>query len=196
VASEPLSLLAEAPPRLTAFRWSSYDVPFWARPNNREGRWNVLDGTCTQYWSLSPDAAWAELIRHEGLATEAELDLVRMPVWVCHVSSAFIVDLQREDERERFGITYDELISDDWSPCQALAGRLRAQHQGIIAPCAALPAHPNLTLFGPRRSIKWMGTPGLASVIAAGRVAIGRPPEGLIDKVRRPVVPVLPDTLF
>lgn len=197
MASEPLSLLPEAPPGLTAFRWSTYDVPFWSRPNSRDGRWNRADGvSITQYWSLTPEAAWAELIRHEGLVTEAELDLVRMPIWVCHVPSTFLVDLRRTDEREAYGIDEEYLILDDWRPCQALGARLRRTHNGVIAPCAALPAHANLTLFGSRRAIAWAGRPALASVVPATTVAIGRPPEGLVTRVRRPLEAPPAERLF
>jgi hypothetical protein len=119
-----------------------------------------------------------------------------MPIWVCRTPSTFVVDLRRPDERERFRITHDELIDDNWDACQTLAEDLRQHNQGVIAPCAALPAHANLTLFGPRRSIKWDGRPALSSVIAAGRVAIGRPPESLVDRVRRPSVPLMPESLF
>jgi RES domain-containing protein len=197
VASEPLPLFAEPATGFVAFRWSSYDVPFWARPNTRPGRWNRVGENSTQYWSLAPDAAWAELIRSENLRTEQELDLVRMPFWVCRVPSGMVVDLRRPDERERFGITEEQLIADDWSACQELSELLRERARGVIAPAAALPAEGNLTLFGPRRAIRWDKPPALTSVLPTARAAIGRPPPGLVDRVRRRLDPVpKPDTLF
>lgn len=186
MAAEPLSLLAGGAAELTAFRWSSYDVPFWGRANTRDGRWNYADMESTQYWSLTPEAAWAELIRHENLLTEQDLELVRMPFWVCRVSSAMLVDLTLSEERERFGVTTDDLIDDDWQPCQELAVTLRDQVRGVVAPCAALPQHNNLTLFGRRRAINWESRPALASTVPTSQAAIGRPPEGLLDRVRRP----------
>jgi RES domain-containing protein len=192
VASEPLSLFYEAPGRLVAFRWSTYDVPFWARPNSRAGRWNTAGGPSTQYWSLTPEAAWAELIRHEGLTTEEELELVRMPIWVCQVPTARILDLRRADERERWKIAEEDLIADDWTRCQELGGEIRNLVPGVIAPCAALPQNANLILFGSKRAIAWDRTPALASVIPATTVAIGRPPSGLVGMVHRP--PPIPRT--
>jgi hypothetical protein len=77
----------------TAFRWSDYDVPFWARGNTRPGRWHRVGDGPTQYWTLCPEAAWAELIRAENLQTEDELDLVRMPLWVCRIPATGLLDL-------------------------------------------------------------------------------------------------------
>jgi RES domain-containing protein len=185
VASDLLELLPAAAAELTAFRWSTYDVPFWARPNSRDGRWNYADVDSTQYWSLTPSAAWAALIRHENLRTEADLDLVRMPFWVCRVPPATLVDLRLAQERERHQVSEEALIDDDWSACQQLAVRLREHVRGVIAPSAALPEHANLTLFGRRRAIDWEHRPALASTIPASRAAIGRPPADLVDRVRR-----------
>jgi RES domain-containing protein len=171
-------------------------VPFWARPNSRPGRWNRADGTSTQYWSLSPEAAWAELIRHESLTTEDDLELVRMPFWVCRFSTGMVIDLRQPLERERYGINDDELIADEWEACQDLALQLRDNQRGVIAPCAALPHHANVTMFGPRRAIGWDKAAALSSVVPATRVAIGRPPEGLLDRVRSPAVRPDGDRLF
>jgi hypothetical protein len=186
VAAEPLALLPAAAAELTAFRWSSYDVPFWGRTNSRDGRWNYAGVDSTQYWSLTPDAAWAELIRHENLHSEAELAMVRMPFWVCRIPTVMLIDLRFPGERDRHRIREDELIDDDWTSCQGLAVRLRNHARGVIAPCAALPEHASITLFGPRRAIDWASRPARASTVPTSRAAIGRPPDaGLIPQVRR-----------
>lgn len=197
MASDPeLSPFGARVGSLTAFRYSSYDVPFWVRPNTRAGRWHRAGAGPTQYWSLSPDAAWAELIRHEGLNDESELDTVRMPVWVCRVPSIILVDLRDSDAWTRHGVTEGQLLDDDWTVCQDLAAGLRAQADGVIAPCAALPDEANLTIFGARRAIGWQSLPALASAVPAARVAIGRPPSGLVDRVRRRVRPGATGRLF
>lgn len=185
MASEPLSLLPGAAGELTAFRYSSYDVPFWARENTRDGRWNYAHLDSTQYWALTPSAAWAELIRQEDLRTEADLDLVRMRFWVCRLSTGMVIDLRHEEERERRGISEGALIAEDHSACQELAVELRQHFRGVIAPSAALPEHANVTLFGRRRPVDWENRPTLASTVPASPVSLGRPPEGLVDRVRR-----------
>jgi len=186
VAADPEPLFPEDGDRaLTAFRWSTYDVPFWARQNSKDGRWNYGGQDSTQYWSLTPEASWAELIRHENLKTEEELDLVRMPFWIAQIPSSGLLDLRYADEREAHEITEDHLISDDWAACQALAASLRrAGNRGVIAPSAALPERASITVFGPRRAIDWTSRPTLASTIPATRAALGRPPEGLLSHVR------------
>jgi RES domain-containing protein len=187
VAADQTELLPaiSAPGSLILFRYSDYDVPFWARPNSRPGRWHVAGDPATQYWSMTPDAAWAELIRAEGLQLEEELDFVRMPLWVCRVPATRLMDLREAEIQEQVGLTGDALVGDEWEVCQVVGARLRERCAGVIAPCAALDGHSNVTIFGARRQIDWRGRPALASTAPAAIVAIGRPPTGLIALVRR-----------
>lgn len=182
---------------LTLFRYSSYDVPFWVKPNTRPGRWNLANEAPTQYWSMTPDAAWAELIRAENLQTEQELDEVRMPIWASRVPAAGLIDLGVDATRERLGTSLAELSSEDWASCQQLGRELRhAGHLGVISPCAALEGHWNVTIFGPRRQIDWRDRPALARTVPAAIAAVGRPPRGLLDRVRRPADPATRPRLF
>ena len=190
---EELSLFVEETPAerapgrhdLVAYRYCGYDVPFWARPNTRSGRWHQAATEPTQYWSLTPAGAWAELIRFEELSSEEELDQVRMPIWVCYLSSSGLADLRRPEVCRRFDLTEEDLISDDWQACQTAASDLRREFRGVLAPSAALPGETNLTLFGGRRMIDFNDDVALASAVPAAMVAIGRPPASLLPKVRR-----------
>lgn len=176
------------PPRatgtLTAFCWSSYDVPFWARPNSGAGRWHRAGDEPTQYWTLSPQAAWAELLRAEALHTEADVALVAMPLWTCRTPAAGLVDLREPAIQAARGVTAAGLIADDWSSCQDAGRCLRVTARGVIAPSAVLPGHASLVLFGDRRAIDWSARPALASAVPATVVAIGRPEPGLLQQVR------------
>lgn len=187
VGSEPLtSELPTAPSRgsLTLFRYCVDESPFWVLPNGRAGRWNNAGEQPTQYWSATPDAAWAELIRREGLEAEADPDLVRMPIWACRAPVAGLIDLRNAWAREAAGITEAELVSDDWSPCQRLSAALRGSCSGVIAPSPVLDGHANVTMFGPRRMIDWRGRTALPSSIPACIASVGRPRPGLLDEVR------------
>ena len=195
MASEPLTLLDPGPRESVAFRWSTYDVPFWVRENSRAGRWNYAEDPPTQYWSLAPEAAWAELIRHENLRSEDELEMVRVPLWVCRVRGALLLDLRDDENQQRYSISEEELVDDDWEPCQRLAATLRQEYDGVVSPCAALPSEANLTLFGARRAIDWSSKPALASTVPTTQAAIGRPPHALLGRVRRRV-PSPSDRLF
>lgn len=199
VVSEQISL--ELPAIATAgsvtlFRYSSYDVPFWVRGNTRPGRWHQLGDGPTQYWSMTPDAAWAELIRAEELFSESELDELRMPLWACRFPKARLLDLGQSATRERLGISDRDLVSDDWTACQGLARKIRAEHPGLISPCPALDGHWNVTIFGPRRQIDWRDRPALARNVPAAVVAIGRPRHDLIASVTRRSDPTGRPALF
>lgn len=198
MAAELPENLFSAPPvraaeSVVAFRYSSYDVPFWVRPNSRAGRWNVPGDGPTQYWSLTPDGAWAELIRFEELRSEGELDFVRIAIWVCRVPTMRLVDLREPETCGRYGLGVTDLTGDDWSRCQAASKAIRSDGaRGILTPSAAQPSTVNVTLFGPRRAIAFDRTPALASAVPAAVVAIGRPPAGLVNRViRRTVSPTL-----
>lgn len=169
-----------------AFRYSSYDVPFWVRPNTQAQRWNLAGEGCTQYWALTPDGAWAEHIRANDVETEVELDEVRIPIWICRLSCMDLVDLREAEVRDRYGLTAGDLTSPDWSACQRAATSMRAAGvRGLLAPSAALADATNVTLFGPRRLIAFDRRPALASAVPAAVVAIGRPPHNLLDRVIR-----------
>jgi len=185
VASEQTALpFADKGTSYTAFRFCSYDVPFRARNSTNDGRWHRAGDGPTQYWSLCPEAAWAGLIRYEGLKTEKELDQVRMPLWVSRIPSSGLLDLRDPDIQRRCGLSDEALIADDWSRTQDAGAQLRNQVVGIITYCAALPGHANVTLFGARRAVDWHSRRSLASTLPTSRVAIGRPPVGLVDHVR------------
>lgn len=170
---------------IVAFRYSTYDVPFWVRPNSRPGRWHVVGEPPTQYWSTTPDGAWAELIRAEELTLEGELDLLRMPIWVCRIPCLGLVDLRQEAERDALGLSIADLISDDWSACQRAGEHLRGTARGVITPSAAMESGANVTLFGPRRAIALEQRPALASAVPSAVVALGRPRPGLLPLVRQ-----------
>jgi RES domain-containing protein len=175
---------------LVAFRYSSYDVPFWVRPNTLAQRWNLALEGPTQYWSLTPDAAWAELIRFNELTTEGELDNVRIPIWVCRLPSMGLIDLRQPDARDRYRLTISDLTAEDWSACQSAATAMRSEGvRGILSPSAALASATNVTLFGPRRAIALDRHPALASAVPASVVAIGRPPAKLVQRVIRRAYP-------
>ena len=169
---------------LVAFRYSSYDTPFWVRPNSSPSRWALPEDGPTQYLSLHPSGAWAELVRREGLRNEEELAQVRMKIWIAEASSQPIVDYSTFERAEAAGFPPEALVSDDYRLCQEQGRRLRAGYAGVLAPSASYPGALNLTLFGPRRRIEWGTRSQLSSTIPAAVVAIGAPPRGLAENVR------------
>lgn len=168
------------------FRYSNYDTPFWVRPNSESGRWHRSGDGATQYLSTTVEGAWAELIRAEGLKSEPEVALIRMPMWAAEVNIQQIVDYSTFEKAAKAGFPPEALIDDDYKRCQDEGKRLRLQGlQGVLAPSAALPGSLNLTIFGPRVASSWGVRPPLASSIPATKIAVGSPPEGLVDRVRQ-----------
>lgn len=139
----------------------------------------------TQYFGLSPDACWADRIGHENLQTEAEVALIRMPLWVCKIDEQCIADYSTFAAAESAGFPPDALIDDDWERCQAEADRLFGLgYRGVLAPSCALPGDVTLTLFGSRRAVNWDDEPVVTSAIPSKIVSVGGPPAGLTERVR------------
>lgn len=167
------------------FRYSSYDVPFWARPNTTDERWHSSGDGATQYLSITPDGAWAELIRNENLRSEADLALVQMPLWQAQVELGHIADYGDFETAERAHFDPEALIDDDQTKCRTEGRRLRqAGFAGILYPSAALPGEQNLVLFGPRILLPWGASRRLASGVPANKLSVGSPPGDLLPRVR------------
>ncbi len=170
----------------TVFRYSSYDTPLWARNNSGHGRWHVAGDGATQYLSFHPDGAWADLIRHEGLQSEEEVELVRMRMWALELSQNGIVDYSTFDRAEEAGFSPEALVDDDQRRCQVEGQRLRSEgYHGVIAPSAALPGALNVTIFGRRFKSSWGASTRLASAVPCCQVAVGSPPRSLVTRVRQ-----------
>jgi hypothetical protein len=170
-----------------AYRWSDYDTPVWARPNSAAQRWNRTREAPTQYLSLSPEGAWAELIRTEDLTSVAAVRLVRMPLWALRVRETRVADYATFEKAEAAGFPPDALVEEDHERCRAEGTRLRERgFRGVLAPSAALPGAVNLTLFGARLAVEWgCEDRRLASFVAARQLAVGHPPEDLLPRVRQ-----------
>jgi hypothetical protein len=169
-----------------AFRYSNYDTPFWVRPNTEPGRWHRVGDQPTQYLSMSVEGSWAELIRAEGLRSEAEVALLRMPMWVAEVDVKRIADYETFEKASEAGFSPDALIDENFDRCQVEGLRLReAGFDGVLAPSAALPGASNLTLFGARIASRWGKPPMLASSIPATQIAVGSPPSEIVASVRQ-----------
>lgn len=167
------------------YRYSSYDVPFWARPNTTDERWHALGDGPTQYLSATPDGAWAELIRNENLRSETDLALVQMPLWQAQIDEAQIADYRDFETAERAGLDPAVLIDEDQGPCRMEGRRLRENgFAGVLYPSAALPGEQNLALFGPRILLPWGASRKLASGIPANKLTVGAPPADLLPRVR------------
>lgn len=168
-----------------AYRATSYDVPFWAGPNRRSGRWNIENEGTTQYLSLDANAPWAELLRGEDLRSEDEAALLQATLWQIRVADQPIADYSTFEKAEMAGFPPEALVDDDYERCQNEARRLESLgYRGVLAPSAALPESLSLSLFGPRVKVPWNTATRTASTLRAQPLAIGQPPRGLVARVR------------
>jgi len=168
------------------FRHADPRFPFlWETAAQPGARWHADGAGPVQYLAETPDGAWAELLRHEGITDAADLDGVRRALWA--------VDLpDPPDARPALPLT--DLLggTDSWPACQAEADRLRTGGAaGLVAPSAALSADPSGfrvqggLLPGPERTesvvVLFGSRPDLVGWAAC---AIGRPRADLLERVR------------
>jgi hypothetical protein len=170
------------------YRWSDYDTPLWSRPNSSAQRWNRTREAPTHYTSLSPEGAWAELIRAGDLTSVADVRLVSMPLWALHVRETHVADYGTFEKADAAGFPPEALVEEDHERCRAEGTRLRENgFRGVLAASAALPGAVNLTLFGARLAVEWECEEDrrLASFVPVRQLAVGHPPDDLLPRVRQ-----------
>jgi hypothetical protein len=173
---------------MIVYRHADPRFPFlWETAAQPPARWHGPGEGPVQYFADTPNGAWAEFLRHEGIAAESELMNVRRVLWAIEVPDELSTDVARLSEQVLTGgiATYEQ--------CRKEARRLRAKGtQALRAPSAALlrggargwnvdgglqPAAQRdgtvLAVFGRR--------PDLVGWITA---FAGRPPSDLLQRVR------------
>lgn len=119
---------------MIAFRHADPSVPFlWEDSSQPAGRWHAEGEGPAHYLAETPDAAWAEFLRHEEIRDEADLAGIERTIWAVEVPEAEAFDLPRLPRETLVGGL------DSYRPCQAEAARLwAAGGTGLRAPSAAL----------------------------------------------------------
>ena len=162
--------------------------PFlWESTEQPPARWHGRDEGPAHYFADTPNGAWAEFLRHEGITSENELENVRRALWAVEIPDA----IQAIAPHLPDAVMRGDL--DSYDACRREAHRLRGLGAFVLkAPSAALvaggargwkvegglqPAEARdgvvIVLFGPR--------PDLTGWLAA---AAGRPAADLLDRVR------------
>src|ERR1039457_341113 len=183
---------------MIVFRHADSRFPFlWESAGQPPARWHGPGEGPVQYFADTPDGAWAEFLRHEGITEESDLVNVRRALWAIEVPDELPTDTPRLAWPVLTGgtATYEE--------CRKEARRLRTKGtQALRAPSAALlpggargwkvdgglePAAERdgtvLAVFGPRSGfVGWM------AAFAA------RPRSDLLSRVRYLYIPPRPQT--
>ena len=173
------------------FRHGDPRFPFlWEDASQPEARWHATGEGPAHYLADTPDGAWAEFLRHEGITEAADLATVQRAIWAIEVPDGELAQPKLPEPTLRGGIS-------TYASCQVEARRLREKGAiGLAAPSAALkPATPSgwrvksglqpgrarhervIVLFGPR--------PDLVGWAAC---AAGRPRDDLLPRVN-PLTP-------
>ncbi len=121
---------------MIVYRHADARFPFlWESADQPSGRWHGAGEGPVQYFADTPDGAWAEFLRHEGIRDEAELVNVRRDLWAVEVPDGLAADSPSLPD----GVLTGGLAS--YAECRQEARRLRARGaRALRAPSAALVA--------------------------------------------------------
>lgn len=172
---------------MIVYRHCDPRFPFlWETSNQPTARWHVEGEGPVHYLADTPDGAWAEFLRHEGITDPVDLGGIQRALWAIEL---------RRPPKAMLSLPMNILTGglDTYPPCQQAARRLRRQGvKGFRTPSAALKtggaggwvvdkglrAGPSkdgvvYVLFGTQpRLVGWMATEA------------GRPPAHLLGRVR------------
>lgn len=120
---------------MIGFRHADPRFPFlWESAGQPAGRWHADGDGPAHYLAETPDGAWAEMLRHEGIEDPADVPLIRRALWAVDIPDEPMATPRLPARTLRGGLgTYPE--------CQREAAQLRRHGAtGIVAPSAALRA--------------------------------------------------------
>jgi hypothetical protein len=119
---------------MIVYRHADPRFPFlWESADQPAARWHSSNEGPVQYFADTPDGAWAEFLRHEGITKESELVNVRRALWAIEVPDNVRAELPRMDHAVMTGGL------DTYEKCRREARRLRTERAGALrAPSAAL----------------------------------------------------------
>jgi hypothetical protein len=111
--------------------------PFlWESPEQPPARWHGQGEGPVQYFADTPDGAWAEFLRHEGITAESEVANIRRALWVIELPDDLAPEPSRLPESVLTGgiPTYER--------CQIEARQLRSKGATALSArsAALLPA--------------------------------------------------------
>lgn len=147
-------------------------------PATYEGRYNRAGEPGVWYASFTERGAWAELFRHWGQHEISPFE-VRRRVGRARVEDLAVLDLTDERVRTQLRVNEEQLVADDWTRCQSLAGDARlVGYDGILAPSGALPGETTLVVFA-----------SAMHKVIAEHSRVQRPPIRMVDVLTRIRVP-------
>lgn len=119
---------------MIVYRHADSRFPFlWESALQSPARWHGPGEGPVQYFADTPDGAWAEFLRHEGITEAFELVNVRRALWAVEVPDDLRAEMPRVDEAVLTGGL------DTYEACRKEARQLRQDGVAALrAPSAAL----------------------------------------------------------
>jgi hypothetical protein len=155
--------------RFIAFRHAAYDSPWWAFPSSRDGRFHRAGHDTVQYLSLHPLGPAAEMLRH-NVGPDGDPDDVVLNLWTAVIDIDDVTTVDFADSG-RYGCTADELVGDDYTATQTLAGAVNASGAtAMVVPSAALPGTDNLIVLGVRLLHPFLWEPLMPEEVRTGHL--------------------------
>jgi hypothetical protein len=119
---------------MIVYRHADPRFPFlWEGASQPPARWHGPGEGPVQYFADTPDGAWAEFLRHEGIAIESEIVNVRRALWAVDLPD----DLPAHAPRLPRSVLTGGIAT--YEACRKEARRLRARGaRAVRTPSAAL----------------------------------------------------------
>lgn len=172
---------------MIGYRHADPRSPFlWETSHQPAGRWHDRGDGPVHYLASTPDAAWAEFLRHEEITDPLDIATIRRALWVVEVPddplprARLPLGVLRGDER-----TYDACRREARRLRMAGAPGLRARSAAIISTTGSGHRVDGSLRPGPRRVeevIVLFGT--RPDLIGWAACTVGRPREDLLRRVR------------
>src|SRR5438270_749917 len=119
--SESRASIGRVARHVIVYRHADPRFPFlWESADQPPARWHGPGEGPVQYFADTPDGAWAEFVRHEGITEESELANVRRALWAVEVPD----DLPAETPRLAGALLTGGF--DTYEECRTETRRLRS----------------------------------------------------------------------
>jgi hypothetical protein len=168
------------------FRHADARYPFLHESSAQPpARWHGPGEGPVAYFSETPDGAWAEFLRHEGITDPADLAGIVRSLWAVELPDP-------PDVAPRLPAKVMTGGTSTYPACQAEARRVRTRAAGLVAPSAALlPRTPSgfrtdggLRPAAPRPERVFVLFGAQPSLVGWCACADGRPRPDLLARVR------------
>lgn len=172
---------------MIGYRHADPRYPFlWETAGQPAARWHDEGEGPAQYFASTPDAAWAELLRHEEITDAADLETIQRAMWAVEVPHATLPEVRlplrilRGDVR-----TYAACRREARRVRMAGAPGFRARSAAVISTTGSGHRVDDGLRPGPRRDEEVIVLFGRRSdLVGWAACAVGRPRPDLLRRVR------------